>query len=528
MTHRALWSGFHAASRRFAQRLALFVDDQTLTYGALQDRAVALAATLQAHRIDSDPALTAVFAYRSVTAFEGILGTLMSGHGYVPLNPNFPIDRSAAMLTRAGCRALIVDAHCLPQLDALLERAEVPLAVFLPDQTEAADMRARWPGHKFLCRGDFAADHTWVEPPVDPDAIAYLLFTSGSTGVPKGVMVAHRNVVAFVDYMAELYAVTEQDRFSQMFDLTFDLSVFDMFVCWERGAQLCCPTQKTLIKPGAFIRERELTIWFSVPSTAIFMRQFGMLKPDRYPSLRYSLFCGEPLPVASVEAWAQAAPNSVVENLYGPTELTIACTRYRWDRDRSHSEAEMDIVPIGEPYPAMRVLVADDALNEVPPGETGELLMTGPQVALGYWKDPDKTAAAFVSPPGRDGTWYRTGDRVRSPKDGRPMTHLGRVDFQVKVLGHRVELGEIEAAIRRATGLDGVVAVGWPPVPSGFGGVEAFVEGCGDGAQVRETVAKQLPDYMTPKRVHFLERLPKNVNDKFDRKALTQVLADGK
>ncbi|MBL8554531.1 MAG: amino acid adenylation domain-containing protein [Phenylobacterium sp.] len=471
--------------------------------------------------------LTAVFAYRSRTAFVGVLGALLAGHGYVPLNPSFPIERTRAMFRRSGCRTLIVDAACQAQLSGLLDEAEPGVVVMALDADDVAELRTRWPAHVFLSAAELKSAEAWRAPVTDPNAIAYLLFTSGSTGIPKGVMVAHRNVVAFIDYMVDLYDPRETDRFSQMFDMTFDLSVFDMFVCWERGAMLCCPSQKTLIKPGQFIREMELTIWFSVPSTAIFMKQLGMLKPDRYPSLRLCLFCGEPLPAASVVAWSEAAPNGVIENLYGPTELTIACTRYRWDRERSPADCEMGIVPIGDPYPGMQVLVVDEALNEVQPGETGELLMAGPQMSLGYWNDPDKTAAAFVTPPGRDQVFYRTGDRVRRTAGGRPMTHLGRVDFQVKVMGYRVELGEIEQAIRDATGLDGAVALGWPATPSGYGGVEAFVEGGGEGGVIRDVVSKRLPDYMTPRRIHFLDRIPRNANDKFDRGALTKMLEEG-
>jgi amino acid adenylation domain-containing protein len=526
MGRSALWQGFVASAGRFGGRPALAVPGETLTYDELLARAQALAATLQARDPGGVP-LTAVFGYRSRTAFAGVLGSLMAGHGYVPLNPNFPQDRTRAMLQRSGCRSIVVDQACLAQLDGVLAEAAPGLLVLAPDISDVADLRARWPAHTVLGALDLAPTGDWRAPPTDPDAIAYLLFTSGSTGIPKGVMVAHRNVIAFVDYMAELYGVTETDRFSQMFDMTFDLSVFDMFVCWERGAMLCCPSQKTLIKPGQFIREMELTIWFSVPSTAIFMKQLGMLKPDRYPTLRLSLFCGEPLPAASVVAWSEAAPHSLIENLYGPTELTIACTRYRWDPQRSPDQCEMGIVPIGEPYPDMDVLVVDDSLRQVAPGDTGELLMTGPQKSLGYWNDPDKTAAAFVTPPGHDQVFYRTGDRVRRPFADKPMTHLGRVDFQVKIMGYRVELGEIEAAIRDATGLDGTVAVGWPVTPSGYGGVEAFVEGRGDPATLREAVSRRLPDYMTPRRIHFLERIPRNSNDKFDRGALNKMLEAG-
>jgi acyl-CoA synthetase (AMP-forming)/AMP-acid ligase II len=176
----------------------------------------------------------------------------------------------------------------------------------------------------------------------------------------------------------------------------------------------------------------------------------------------------------------------------------------------------------------MSVLVADESLKEVGRGEEGELLMNGPQLSLGYWKDPEKTAAAFVVPPGKEGVYYRTGDRVRRPLGNGPLTHLGRIDFQVKILGHRVELGEVEAAVRKACGLDGVLAVGWPATPSGYGGVEVFIEGeAKDKDRLRSDVAADLPDYMVPRRFHFMGSLPRNVNNKFDRKAMVKLLEEG-
>src|SRR5262249_20539832 len=144
----------------------------------------------------------------------------------------------------------------------------------------------RWPRHTFLGQRDLPAPAHWTAPRIRPDEIAYLLFTSGSTGTPKGVMVAHRNVTAFLHYMVDRYEISEKDRLSQMFDLTFDLSVFDMFAAWERGACVCCPSRKALIGPGRYITESGLSIWFSVPSTVAFMKQLGMLKPRQYPSLR--------------------------------------------------------------------------------------------------------------------------------------------------------------------------------------------------------------------------------------------------
>ena len=393
--------GFLNSVQAFPDRPALEVGGETLTYAALFDRAATLAATLAGSQPAGAPPLTAVFASRSVTAFAGVLGALLRGHGYVPLNRAFPVERSRTMLQRSGCRALIVDAESEPQLDRLLEGVTSQMLVLLPHREAAGDLAARWPRHRFLGAPGLAPASQWQGAEVPPGAIAYLLFTSGSTGLPKGVMVAHRNVRAYVDFIAQRFAIGPEDRFSQTFDLTFDLSAADMFVAWERGACLCCPPEKTLLNPARFINEARLTIWFSVPSTAVFMKRLGSLKPGAAPGLRASLFCGEALPVEVAKAWALAAPNSVVENVYGPTELTIACTFYRFDPAQSPQESAYGVVPIGEPFPGMTVLVADESLKEVDPGQDGELLMTGPQLSLGYWQDEAKTAAAFVTPPGR-------------------------------------------------------------------------------------------------------------------------------
>jgi amino acid adenylation domain-containing protein len=524
---RGLHDGFLRSAAQDPARPALEVAGVTLTYGELLERASGLAATLQAAVPQSATPLTAVFAYRSATAFAGVLGALLRGHGYVPLHPRFPVDRTRSMLERAGCEAVIVDSGAASHLDELLDGIERRLVLVLPEHDDVAAIRTRWPRHEVLGAADLRPAAALADHERDPDAIAYLLFTSGSTGIPKGVMVAHRNVTAFVDVMVERYAITAADRFSQTFDMTFDLSVFDMFVCWERGACLCCPPEAALMSPGRFIRDARLTVWFSVPSTAVFMRRLKALKPHSYPGLRWSLFCGEPLPAEVARAWSEAAPASTVENLYGPTELTIACTLYRWDPERSPQEAALGVVPIGWPYPGMDAIVVDDALREVAPGEDGELLLTGPQVTLGYWKDEEKTAAAFVVPPGRDAVFYRTGDRVRRPIGDAPMTYRGRVDHQIKVLGHRVELGEVEAALRDASGADAVVAVGWPPTPSGAGGVVAFVGELDlDVPAMLDALRRRLAPYMVPREVRLLSDLPLNANGKFDRKALLTSLEE--
>jgi amino acid adenylation domain-containing protein len=486
-----LLSGFARSVEALPDRPALEVAGETLSFAELGRRAAGIAAAIAARGPQGGPPLTAVYASRSPTAFAGVLGALWAGHGYVPLNPSFPVQRCREMLLRSGCRTLVVDGAAADKLGQLLEGLEQPPAVIAPDDpSETLDA---------VAEPVFAA----------ADAIAYLLFTSGSTGRPKGVGVAHSNVVSFVKAVVERYGIDENDRFSQTFDMTFDLSVFDMFVAWERGACVCCPSERQLMAPSRFIRDSELSVWFSVPSLGAFMRKLRMLKPDSYPTLRWSLFCGEPLPAELAGAWAAAAPNSLVENLYSPGE----------------SVGDNGVIPIGEPIGETCTLVANPELGEVDPGADGELLVCGPQVTPGYWQDAEKTAAAFVTPPGKE-RHYKTGDRVRRPLNpGEPLTYVGRMDHQIKVLGHRVELGEIDAALRDASGIDAAIAVGWPLTDSGAGGIAAFLgDPAIDVTALRAKLVERLPDYMVPRRFELLEALPLNANGKFDRKAMLGML----
>lgn len=520
-----LHSGFLNSVMAFPDRPAVVVAGETITYEQLFRNAASLAATIADQQFAQEPLLTAVFAYRSVTAFAGILGSLMRGHGYVPLNCTFPADRTKTMLQRSGCRTMVVDGQSEIQLDQVLSGLDSGMVVILPERDDVCELRTSWPMHRFIGAKEIASHDRWCAMDTSPGSAAYVLFTSGSTGVPKGVVVTHSNVGHYIDFIANRFSITQEDRFSQMFEMTFDLSVADMFVAWSRGACVCCPSGKMLINPGRFIKDSALTIWFSVPSTAIFMKRLGSLKSDSYPRLRVSMFCGEALPVEVAKAWAEAAPNSIVENLYGPTELTIACMYYRWDPARSPDEVEFGVVPIGEPFPMMLPMVVDESLNEVGSGEVGELLMMGPQLSLGYWRDTEKTAAAFVVPPGKEQIYYRTGDRVRKTIDDKPMIYLGRVDNQIKIFGHRVELGEIEAVLREESGIDAVVAVGWPVTASGTSGVEAFIQTENiDIGVLHGRISRRLPSYMVPRRIHLIETFPLNMNGKYDRKALIKLL----
>ena len=196
-------------------------------------------------------------------------------------------------------------------------------------------------------------------------------------------------------------------------------------------------------------------------------------------------------------------------------------------RHEFSGECDHGVVPIGEPFDQMEAVIVDEQLREVATAPAGELLMTGPQLSLGYWHDEEKTRQAFVSLPGRSGTYYRTGDRVRRRAPGKPLLYLGRLDSQIKVLGHRVELGEVESAVRKASGLDGVVALGWPMTESGAEAIEVFLQTDDfDIKPLLENLKTKLPPYMVPRNIRLLSHFPLNANGKFDRGVLLKKLEE--
>ena len=215
----------------------------------------------------------------------------------------------------------------------------------------------------------------------------------------------------------------------------------------------------------------------------------------------------------------------MIDNVYGPTECTVDAAYYRWDRETSLGEATHGVVPIGIAGPRVGLRVVDAQLNEVALGCEGELLISGPQVTPGYWKNAERTAQSFIRLPGSDKVHYRTGDLVRSVAKDQPIPYLGRMDYQIKISGVRIELGEVEHAMRKASGTDMAVAVGWPPTISGASGIVGFVVKPGaDGAAIRLQLKDTLPAVMVPKEIHVISEMPLNVNGKIDRKALLERL----
>ena len=359
--------------------------------------------------------------------------------------------------------------------------------------------------------------------PIGSD-IAYVMFTSGTTGRPKGVPVRTESLMAYLDVATKRFGVRPGDRASHFFELTFDLSVHDVFVTLLGGGTLVVIPAEQRMLPARFLREKEISHWFSVPSAAESLHRVGALRPGIFPHLRQTLFCGEPLRWPVTEAWQAAAPNSRIVNLYGPTEATIAISYYVVPRRRSRSNDVYGIVPIGQVFEGQhgRIFSRPEA-GEQP--NRGELWLSGSQVISGYL-DAGDGHDAFASGP--DGVaWYRTGDAVE--RDGDGLLHfVGRIDHQLKISGYRVEPAEIEDAIHRAFPACRSVVVRCDRGKR-RGLVAAIICEEGDGpaaSAVREACASSLPSYMIPAHVVELASWPVNANGKIDRAAVRRQLEE--
>lgn len=512
---------FHTSALRHESRPALFVDDTYYSYAELLRRVIRIASALE--RLDPNPdhPLAALFACRSLTAYASLLAILYSGKGYVPLNPYFPLGRNLHIADLGAIEMMVVDAGCEQQAPEVLGQMQNNLTVLLPDRTTLPDWTRSFSRHRFYTQAEIFGSPPHVHAPKQrAGAIAYLLFTSGSTGIPKGVMVLPDNVNAFVASMLGRYQPTPEDRFSQSSDLSFDASVYDLFVCWGAGACLYSIPQKIRMAPAKFIKEHSLTFWESVPSVITFMKRMYQLKPGVFPALRWSLFGGELLTQEAVQLWQAAAPDSKIENTYGPTEGTICITGYVWQPEHSAAECLNGAVPIGRPYPGQTTaILIDNELYQEQEGVKGELCLSGSQVTRGYWNNRTETERCYmerVDAAGQTRRWYKTGDLV-TWKKGVGYYYLGRVDRQLKIRGYRVELTEIELVLRQVSRSDQVAAVGWPIVAGNVAGIVGFV--CGSkrtDADILAECSQRLPYYMMPRQLRRPAMLPLNASGKTD------------
>jgi amino acid adenylation domain-containing protein len=520
-------------AERRPDAVALVYEDERLTYGQLEEESNRLARLLAESGCSRGDRVS-IFQPKRPAAIVSMLATLKADCAYVPIDVSSPAPRIAKILDAADPRIVLVDPGSAGLLDDTLGEVsltEKPLVGSVGDgplageRFEAEFSQPDWAGF-----GSEPVDT--ANGPGDP---AHLLFTSGSTGAPKGVVIKHENVVAFVEWATSYFGTKETDRVSGHPPLHFDLSTFDIYGTFLAGAELhLVPASLNLIpqKLADFIRRSELTQWFAVPSIFTFMAKFDAVEQDDFPTVERIIWCGEVLPTPILVHWMKRVPHATYTNLYGPTEATIASSYYAVPELPA---SETDPIPIGVACEGEELLVLDAELQPVEPGEVGDLYIAGVGLSPGYWLDEEKTAAAFLPDPRNpQRRIYKTGDLARMTPDG--LFHfLGRADSQIKSRGYRIELGEIETALSSVTELAESAVVGVDV--GGFEGTAiccAYAPAEGETIQpadVRKRLQAVLPTYMLPSRWHVLDVLPKNVNGKIDRRRLRehfeQEAADG-
>lgn len=479
------------------------------------------------------PHAIAILGEKTLCSYVAMWTSLGLNVPFVPLNKKFPLERLVCMLEQSSADVIVADRSCLPLLTQILERVGHLRLVLLPESHRFEQLMktsARIVDRSILSRsnGDHPSSEKFDVNSVNDakdakdssdssDSIAYILFTSGSTGIPKGVPITQRNLRAFLLANQRQFEICPTDRLSNTFDLTFDLAMFDTFMAWRQGACVCPMQAEDMLAPTEFVRSRELTVWFSVPSVIMLMARAADASAKEMPSLRLTLFCGEPLSVKLVQHWANLAPQSKLFNLYGPTELTIACSTFECT-DRYLQEAKPEqIVPLGAVTPGHEYVILSPEDRIVSRGQVGELCVRGPQRFDGYL-DSQKNRAAFVkiSECGED-KFYRTGDLVSESKEFG-LLYVGRKDRQVKLGGYRIELGEIEATLRSCPGV--ITAVAKVTTAGGQTLLSAFVYGHVRKTNLEQALKARLPTYMIPKHLEILEQLPVNTNGKVNHDSL--------
>lgn len=510
---------FNNSNSKHGNKVALVVDNIEYKYNDLSFKAGQVSAILRNYKHER----VGIFGLRSLTCYQGILGTLANGKTYVPLNPKFPTERNKTIISLADIELLVVDHIGLEQLNTMADSLKTTTVLICPNiKKDGISDTLKSKFKIFTCETMTESNAEFQV--VDDIRPAYIMFTSGSTGIPKGVPVSHKNVSRYINYLKQRYDIDSNDRFSQTFDLTFDLSVHDMFLSWSVGASLYVIPEKTLMAPAKFIKENNLSVWFSVPSIAQFMNKFRMLKENSFPSLRYSLFCGEELPKKIAIAWQKAASDSILENIYGPTEATIGITHYLIPRDESEILEYNGVVSIGEIFNTQDYCVVDEEGKVT--DKYGELCLSGTQLTSGYYNNPEKTADSYFKFPNEDKLWYKTGDIVKY--ENKNLFYISRKDFQVKIRGYRIELDEINLAIREYTSYDLVYTIPYPLSGGVAENLYSFIDSnCTfEKNLILKYLKEKLPEYMVPKDILYIKDFPLNSNGKIDIKKLSTKIGE--
>lgn len=508
--------------------LAVLFKDRAMTYSELDANSNRLARLLARNGVKPKDRVGLLLG-KSMESIVCLFGVLKAGAMYVPIDPAAPVARMRHIMRNCGIRFLIAsDKGAGKYFEEHGGSEGWPDTVLLADPAnpgkDIQDYSARTLHWEDL--SEFEDLPIPIIPGIEVDP-AYILHTSGSTGIPKGVVISHRNALSFVDMAADIFGIRPEDRLCNHASLTFDLSMFDIYVAIKTGAAVVLVPENLSMFPvklAEYISKTSITVWNSVSSVLSLLAVRGKLEKYRFPELRVVIFSGEVLPAKYLRTLMAHMKETAFYNIYGQTE-TNSSTFYRVD---AIPEQDGWKIPVGKPFPNFEVFLLDDEGKFVGnPGREGELYVKGPTVAIGYWGDADKTREKFLPDPRMPDSpvcVYRTGDLVRFDEDGN-LVFSGRKDHLVKSRGYRIELDEVEVALNSHPSVRQAAVI---PVPDELIGNRIVacisrLEGTDTGAkEILHHCSRVIPQYMVPDAVLFYIDLPRNANGKIDRKKLVR------
>ena len=476
-----------------------FSKDEQVSYAELNQLANRTARLLaQRGLVKTD--VVSISGQKSVPTFASMLACLKLGCPYVMLDPDSPAERLRKILST--CRPSLL----LAEPDLINRLAEV-----------ASDLAIEFVDKNSLTLADLDSDNLIETSSVTGSDAAYIMFTSGSTGFPKGAVMTHANVLNLIAWSQQTFSITIDDTLTNVNPLYFDNSVFDFYAALFSGARLLPVSKEETSDPKLLVEkvdEGKATLWFSVPSLLIFLQTMRATDGKHLRSIRRFIFGGEGYPKAKLkQLFDTYTPASEFFNVYGPTECTCICSSYRLTED-DFSDLQ-GLPPLGHIAANFDYLIID-----------GELCLLGPNVGRGYYNDPERTAQSFVQNPTHDkfiDIMYRTGDLVRlNDADGKLYIE-GRKDNQIKHMGYRIELEEIEAALYCLNYVSEAAVL--HTNSNGLSRIVAIVAGDFDNEQIRCDLKQIVPNYMVPSVFHREKMLPKNPNGKVDRRQLAERYA---
>lgn len=505
------------SAQQWSERPAVCYKNDCLSYAQLDAQSKQLAMLLQQSGVKRGDRV-GIYLEKSPLYLVAIFGILKAGGVYIPLDPGAPKQRIAFIIDNSEMQAII---SCAEKINGLNSCAGNHLnelqKIVLTDN--AFELNASLP----------QAVAPLTDPGLIENDLAYILYTSGSTGVPKGVMISHRASLTFVHWAYETFQVHSNDRVANHAPFHFDLSIFDVFTTIKAGATVVLVPPALSVFPRSladFIAKENISIWYSVPSVLMRLVLYGQLERHEYPHLRTVLFAGEVFPIKYLRQLMQLLPKPTYFNLYGPTETNV-CTYYEVPDDLPES---MTALPIGKACANTETVVLNEQQQIVPHGEEGELCVRSPSVMAGYWKLPEKTSESLVSfvfhkNIGAESI-YRTGDFVKQTADGH-YTYVGRRDNMIKSNGYRIELGEVESSLYSHPDVQEVAVITVPDDEIG-NRIKAFVV-LVEGKVLHPKIlqgfcAERLPSYMIPHTLEFVKSLPKTSTGKVDKAALKKNL----